>query len=138
MAEKALVQDLCVPTSASQPRGDGGLSKAENPLGSRRVQPFGQCSEHQGDLVRGGFQTVQGGVMSSTKGGAAGLTTIRLNPLAMAMLAIANQGMNGNLCDPEVQTLLIRTGKAFGVYPFGGSSSAFHLTPGTYRRRIHN
>ena len=43
MAEGALVQDVCVLTSASQPRGNGGSSKAEDPLCCGRVQPFGQC-----------------------------------------------------------------------------------------------
>ena len=40
---------------ASQPRGDGGLSVAEDPRGRRKIQPFGQRREH----LRRGFQTVQ-------------------------------------------------------------------------------
>ena len=42
MAEEALVQGLGVLASTSQPGGDGGLSIAEDTLGRRRIQPFGQ------------------------------------------------------------------------------------------------
>jgi hypothetical protein len=42
MGEEAFVQDLCMFPSASEPGGDGGLSKAEDPLSRGRIQPFGQ------------------------------------------------------------------------------------------------
>ncbi len=45
MVEGVLVQDLCVFASASQPGGDGRLTVAEDPFGSRGVQPFGQRRE---------------------------------------------------------------------------------------------
>ena len=67
--------------SASQPGGDGGLSKAEDSLSRGRVQPFGQRRQHHGDLLRGGFQSVQGRVASSAERGAAGLTAKGLDPL---------------------------------------------------------
>jgi hypothetical protein len=76
-------------------------------------------------------------VASSTERGAAGLTTERLDPLSMTMLPIPDESMDVSVCDPEVRTLVIRTGEAVGVYPLGCSSSAFHLTPGTYRHRPH-
>jgi hypothetical protein len=41
MAKGALVEGLSVLASTGQPGGDGGVSKAEDPLGSGRVQPFG-------------------------------------------------------------------------------------------------
>ena len=82
IAEEALVQDLCVLTSTSHPGGDGGLPVAEDTLGSGRVQSFGKRRQHHSDLVRGGFQTVQGSVASSTEGGAAGLTAKGLDPLS--------------------------------------------------------
>ena len=37
MAEEALVQSLCVFSCTSEPRRDGGLSVAEDPLGSRKI-----------------------------------------------------------------------------------------------------
>ena len=135
MAEEALVQGLCMLASTGQPGRDGGLSKAEDPLGSRRVQPFGQRREHHGDLVRGGFQTVQGRVAPSTERGTAGLAAKRLDPLGTAMLAISDQRVNVSIGDPEVRALLVGTGEALGVDPLGCSSAAFDLTPGTYRRR---
>ena len=58
MAEGAPVQDLSMLASARQPRGDRGLTVAEDPLGGGRVQPFGQRREHPCDLMRRGFQTV--------------------------------------------------------------------------------
>jgi hypothetical protein len=42
MAEEAFVQGLCMFPGASQPGADGGLSVAEDPFGSGRVQPFSQ------------------------------------------------------------------------------------------------
>ena len=42
LAEEAFVQGVCVFASTGEPRRDGGLSKAENPLCGGRVQSFGQ------------------------------------------------------------------------------------------------
>jgi hypothetical protein len=42
VAEGVLMEELSVLTCASEPRRDGGLSVAEDPFGSGRVQPFGQ------------------------------------------------------------------------------------------------
>jgi hypothetical protein len=43
MAEAVLMQDLCMFPCTSQPRRDGGMSKAEDPPSFGWVQPFGQC-----------------------------------------------------------------------------------------------
>ena len=131
-AEEVLVQGLSMLASARQPGGDGGLPKAEDPLGSRRIQPFGQRREHHGDLLGRGFQTIQGSVASSTEGGAARLTRKVWMRSALAMLAIANQRMDVSIGDAEVWTLLVGTGVALGVYAFGCSPAAFHFTPGAY------
>jgi hypothetical protein len=132
---RAFVQGLSVLASARQPGDDGGLPVAEDPLGGGRVQPFGECRQHHCDLLRGRFQTVQGGMASGTESGAAGLTTKRLDPLSMAMLTISNQGMNVSVCDVRVGALLVRTGETLRVHPLGCASAAFHLTPGADRRR---
>ncbi len=42
IVEGTLAQGLCVRALAGQPGGDGRLSEAEDPFGSRWVQPFGQ------------------------------------------------------------------------------------------------
>ena len=94
VAEIVLMQGLRVLASASQPAGDGGLSVAEDPLGSGRVQSFGERRQHHSDLLRRGFQTVQGSVPSSCESGVAGLAAKRLDPFSTAMRAIPNQGMN--------------------------------------------
>jgi hypothetical protein len=60
MAEKAFVQSVRVYTCASEPGGDSGLTIAEDPFGGRRVQPFCQGREHHSDLMRRGFQAVEG------------------------------------------------------------------------------
>jgi hypothetical protein len=132
MAEEALVQGVRVLASTGQPGGNGGLSKAEDPFGCGRVQSFGQRREHHGDLVRGGFQTIQRRVVSSTERGAAGLATKGLDPLNTAMLAIPDQRMNVCVCQAEVGALRVGAGETLGVYPLGCSSTAFHLTPGSY------
>jgi len=64
---------------------------AEEALGSGRVQPTGSRRQHHSDLVRGGFQTGQGSVASSTESGATGRTSKGLDSLGMAMLAIPNK-----------------------------------------------
>ena len=78
-------------TSSGQPGGNGGLSKAEDPFGSRWVQPFGQRGEHDGDLLGRGFQPVERSIASSAERGAARLTTKRLDALSMPMPAIAEK-----------------------------------------------
>ena len=134
-AERALVQHLSVLTSARQPGGDGRLTVAEDAFSRGSVQPFGECSEHHGNLLGGGFQMVQRSIVSSAERGAASLTTERLDPLGLAMLAIANQCMNVCIGDAEVLALLIGTGIAFGIDPLGRSPAAFDLAPGTHRGR---
>ena len=58
MEEEALVQGVRVPACTSEPPRNRGLSKAEDPLSSRRIQPFSQCRQHHGDLMGGDFQAV--------------------------------------------------------------------------------
>src|SRR5713226_3567624 len=65
--ESALVQRLSVLASAGQPGGDGGLSVAEDPLGGGSIQSFGQRRQHHCDLLRGSFQTVQGGTRRANR-----------------------------------------------------------------------
>src|SRR5713226_10347979 len=67
VAEKVLVEALSVLPSAGQPGDDRGLTVAEDPFGSGRIQSFGQRSQHHGDVMGRGFQTVQGSVASSTE-----------------------------------------------------------------------
>ncbi len=133
MAEEALVQGVRVPACTGEPPRNRGLSKAEDPLGRGRVQPFGQRREHHSDLVRGGFQAIQRGVASGTEGAVASLTTERLDLLSTAMLAVPDKRMDVSVCDAKVRALRVRTGEALGVDPLGCSPSAFHLRPGTHR-----
>jgi hypothetical protein len=57
------VQGLSVLASPRQPGTDGRLSVTEDPFSGGWVQPFCERREHHGDLLRGSFQTVQGGVV---------------------------------------------------------------------------
>ena len=134
MAEEALVQGLCGSPARDRKARDGGLSKAEDPLSSRRVQPFGKGREHHGDLVRGSFQTIQRSVTPGSERGTTSLATKRLDPFGLAMFAISDKRVNVSIGDPEVPTLLVWTGEALGVDPLGCSPAAFHLTPGAYWR----
>jgi hypothetical protein len=135
MTEKVLVEGVSVLPSAGQPGGDRRLMVAEDPFCRRSIQTFGECREHRCDLVRGGFQTVQGSVAPSTERGAASRASKGLDLLGTTMLAIPNQRVDVSVGDSEVRALLIGTGEAFGVYPLRCSSAAFHLTPGAYGRR---
>jgi len=51
------------------------------------------------------------------------------------MRAISDQSVEVSISDPEVQTLVVGTGVALGVYALGGSTLAFHLRPGTHWQR---
>src|SRR5215471_21722291 len=111
--------------SPRQPGGDGRLSKAEDPRSRGRVEPFGQRREHHGDLVRGSFQPVQGGVVPGSERGATRLTPKGLDRLSTAMLAVPDQRVDASVCLAKVRALPVGTGEAFGVDAFGGSSAAF-------------
>jgi hypothetical protein len=81
---------VCSPARNRKAR-DRGVSKAEDPLGGGWVEPFGQSGEHHGDLVRWGFQTVQGRVAPGSERAATGLASKCLNVLSTAMFAIAQK-----------------------------------------------
>jgi hypothetical protein len=58
-----------------------------------------------------------------------GLTAKGLDPFGLAMLAIADEGMDVGLGDAEGGAEAVGTSEPRGVDAFGGSPSAFHLTP---------
>jgi hypothetical protein len=135
VAEGALMQGLCVLASASQPGCDRGLPVAEDTLCSGRIQPFGERRQHHCDLLRGGFQAVQGGVASSAESGVTGLATECLDLLSATMCAVSNQSVDVSVCDAEVRALVVGTGETLGIYPFRSTSPAFDLAPGAHRKR---
>ena len=65
--------------SQSHSVDDGGQTKAED--------PFGKCRQHQGNLVRGGFQPIPWWVTSGGKRRVAGETSKGLDAFSLAMLA---------------------------------------------------
>ena len=135
VAEGVLMEALSVLACARKPPRDGGLTGAEDPLGSGRVQSFGQGRQDHGDLLRGGFQTVEGRVAPASERGTAGLTPKRLDPLETAMLAVADQSVDVSFRVPEVRALGVGTSEPFGVDAFWSSPPAFHLAPGANRTR---
>src|SRR5215469_4652528 len=134
MAKEAFMQGVRMLTSTGEPGGDRRLTVAEDPLGSGSVQPFCQRCQHDRDLPRRSFQTVERRVPSSTERGAARLAAKGLDRLSTAMLAVPDKRMEVSVCVAKVQALRVRTGEALGVYAFRGSPPAFHLTPGTHWR----
>jgi hypothetical protein len=93
-AEIVLVQRLSMLTRARQPDRDGGLSVAEDPLGSRRIQPFSERGQYQSNVVRWGFQVVQGSVAPSAERGGTGRASKRLDRFSAAMFAISDQSVD--------------------------------------------
>ena len=124
---------LCVLASTGQPAGDGGMSKAEDTLCSRGIQPFGQRCQHHGDLMGRGFQTVHGRVASRAECGMASLAAESLDLFSPTMLAISHQRVDLRIGVAEVEALLIGAGEPLGVDPLGCAPAAFHLSPGTHR-----
>jgi hypothetical protein len=119
VAEAALMEELCVLACSSEPGGDGGLTVAEDTLCSGKVQSFGQRSEHHGDLVRGSFQTVQRGLEPRSERRVASLAAKGLDPFGLAKLAIADESVDGSVCNPAVVALLVRTGETLCVCVWG-------------------
>lgn len=105
-AEEAFVQGLRLLSSTGQPGRDARLPLAQDPLGGGKVQTLGQGSQHDCDLVRGSFQAVKGSRVASREGGAAGLTTKRLDALGMSRQAIANKGVDLITGDAQVHATL--------------------------------
>src|SRR5215470_16661254 len=126
------MEELSVLTCPREPPRDGGLAVAEDAFGGGSVQPFGQRGEHHGDLVRGGFQSIQRSAASSTERGTAGLAAERLDALGLAMLAIPDEDVDLSIGIPEVQALLVGTGVPLGVDSLGCSPPAFDLVPGSH------
>ena len=98
---------------------------------SDESSPSASRDEHHGDLVRWGFQTVQGSVAPGSERAATGRASKCLNALSSAMFAISHQSVDSSISDAKVKALLVRTGEAFGIYALGSSPAAFHPTPGT-------
>jgi len=132
--ERSWKISACLPARVRKAR-DGGLLITEDPFGGGSVQSFGQRRQHHGDLLGRGFQTIQGGVASSSECGVAGRTSKGLDPLSLAMFAISDQSMDMSICDAGIWALVVGTGVALGVHSLGCSPAAFHLSPGTHRRR---
>jgi hypothetical protein len=63
MVEEALVQGVRMLASTGEPGGNGGLPVAEDPFGSRRIQPFSQRREHHCDPAREGVFRRNKGVL---------------------------------------------------------------------------
>src|SRR5216683_6698003 len=110
MAEEALVQNVRVPACTREPGGDGGLLVAEDAFGRRWVQPFSQRRQDHSDLLRRGFHPVQRRVAPGTEGGVARLAAKGLDPLDLAMLAIANQRMHVRIRVGKVEARSVGTG----------------------------
>jgi hypothetical protein len=135
VAEGVLMEELSVLACPSEPPRDGGLTGAEDAFGGGSVQPFSQRGEHHGDLVRGGFQTVQGSGAPGSEGGAAGRASERLDALGLAMLAIPDEGVDVSIGIPEGQALLVGTGVPLGVDSLGCSPPACDLAKAAHRSR---
>jgi len=135
VTEAVLMKELSVSSCAREPPRDGGLTGAEDPLCGGRIESFSQRREDHGDLMGRGFQTVQGGVSSGREGSVTRLTAERLDPLGLAMLAIAHQRMLGSIGDAKVAARSVGTSETISGYAFGGSPPAFDLAPGLHRSR---
>lgn len=80
---------------------------------------------HHCDLVRGGFQTIEGSVAPRSECGVASLTTKGLDSLDTAMIAISNQSVYSIVSDAKVRALMVRIGESLGVHPDGVRHSGF-------------
>jgi hypothetical protein len=117
---RVLVQPLSVLASASQPGDDGGLTGAEDPLCSGWVQSFGQREiRTMATFWEGVFSRYKGVLRRARERGMAGLTPKRLDWFGLAMLAVANQGVDMSFSVAEVRALGVGTSEPFGVYAFG-------------------
>src|SRR5215469_1466629 len=80
MAKEAFMQGVRMLTGTGEPGGDGGLTIAEDSLGSGSVQPFCQRRQHNCDLPGRSFQTVERRVPSSAERGRVSPPAFHLTP----------------------------------------------------------
>ena len=97
------MEELSVLACPREPPRDGRLTVAEDSFGRGWVEPFGQSREYHGDLVRGGFQTRQGRVVSSAECGVTGLATKGLDLLSSTMLAIPDESVHSRVSVAKVR-----------------------------------
>jgi hypothetical protein len=133
VAEAALMEELSVLACPREPPRDGRLTVTKDAFGRGWVEPFGQRREDHGDLVRRGFQTIQGRVVSSAECGVTGLATKGLDLLSSTMLAIPDESVHSSVSLAKVRALPVRTGEALGIDAFRGSPPAFDLAPGSHK-----
>jgi hypothetical protein len=134
VAEGVLMEEFRVLACSREPPRNRGVSKAEHPPCSRKIQSFGQSREHHRDRAREGvFSRYKGVSRRARERGAARLTAKGLDALGMAMFAIAHQRVTMRVRVAEVRALPVRTGEALGGDALRSSPPAFDLGPRTYR-----
>jgi hypothetical protein len=75
--------------------------------------------QHDSDLVRGGFQAVEGGSAPGTERRARGLRAKGLNLLGLAMLPIPDECVDVGIADAEGRARRVGTGVAFSIHALG-------------------
>ena len=89
--ERSCKSCACKGAARVRPGGDSGLPVAEDPLSGGKVQPFGECRQHHGDLVEEVVGRNERSVAPSSERRAAGLAAKDLNALSMTMRTISKR-----------------------------------------------
>src|SRR5512142_247257 len=95
------------------------MPDAKDPFCCREIQPFGQCTQHEGHPLRGRFQPVHWRMDTSAECVTTRLTAKPLDSLGFAVAPIAHDGMDIRIADPVVLAGLIGTGEALSLHPDG-------------------
>jgi len=129
LAEGSFVQALRMRSCPHEPGRDGGMLDTKDALGRRQIQPFGQSTQHQRDVMGRRFQAIQRRVDASTEGRPTGLAEKRLDALGSPMAAVSHQSMDLRIGDPVVLTRPVWASKAPSHHAFGRSAPTLDLPP---------
>ena len=101
---------------------------------SREVEPFGKSREDRCHLLASRLEAIHGRTPPLRDLGFARLAEKVLNPFTLALMTIADQGMDLGVANAVVRTLAVRTGVPIGLDPLLPPAFTLDLRPGKWQR----
>ena len=116
-------------TGPRQPSGDCTFAVLKHSHGCSDTQPFSHCRQDFCDSRGWRLESIEWGIAPGSAGGSTSLAAKGLNPLVLAMRAVADQGMELRVGDAIVRARLVGTGEAIRRDAFRCASSALQFPP---------
>jgi hypothetical protein len=112
---------------AREPTSDCVFRGGENAGGGAEAEAFGDGMEDLGNTPGWRLQTIEWGIPAGRDLSFTGLAEEILDRLVAAVIAVADQGVDGRVGDPEVPAIRVGTGVPPGVDGFLAAAGAFAL-----------